>query len=248
MSPKNKLRVLEMTVFRWLVLLIILTVSFQSLACDCEAMKKQKYCRSPSCIKFCNLESFFEDIHKSLFKKCLPGKEIKKEFRKRQLSVVNISSFLKKIKREIQQLERKEQKILKTNCPGCHLFPELKVRFKVESSQNVCPEKYIKEYNYEKSLNGKITNSGCDKAKLNKGLEDYMQSLLRKNASQEAKHLWRVCPDPCSFDTGFSVRINEAECIGNISVTVLCTNPNRGFVGPIYDALVEYKKGLQCKK
>ena len=161
-----------------------------------------------------------------------------------------MNSFLKKSKKTIKKIEDKEKKLLKKNCPNCSLFPELKVRFKVKSSQKVCSKKYInKKYDYRKSFKLKLKNSKCNKERLHNGLEEYMKKILKKNASKASKRLWAVCPDPCSFDSGFSIRINESSCIGSIDLRVLCVNPNRNFFGiPKYEATIEYKKGLQCKK
>ena len=160
-----------------------------------------------------------------------------------------MKSFLNQSKEIIKKIEEKEKELLKKNCPHCNLFPELKVRFKVQSSKEVCSKGYLnKKYDYKKSFKLKLKNSKCDKERLHNGLEEYMRNILEKNASDEAKKLWAACPDLCSFDTGFSIRINESSCIGSIDLTVLCVNPNRGFFGPKYDATIEYKKGLQCKK
>lgn len=224
---------------------------FQAEACDCEQIKKQKYCYVPSCIKQCDLESFFEGINSAFFKQCLPGRKKEEVFKKNKLSALWARSFIKNSKKKIERIEKEEKMLLERNCPYCSLFPELKAHFKVTSVKDVCPEKYLdKKYNYKKSFQSKRKQSSCNKEGLHRGLERYMENILEKNASVEARKLWTACPDPCSFDTFFSVRINESSCIGSIDFTVLCVNPNRIPLTdiPIYTATIKYKKGLQCKK
>ena len=228
--------------------LFFFVFQYQSRACDCEQIKRQEYCYNPNCIQWCGLEDFFEDINKPIIKQCLPGIQTKEVFKQNPLSLRAVPGFLGDIKKEINEKESTEKKILKKNCPHCSLFPEFKFHFALESSKKICPEQYIKNHKYQKAIKFERKNSKCNKDKAMVSLQNYVKSVMGKDASPEAQQLWADCPDPCSFDNNFSIRINEEDCVGAISLNVLCSHPHRGFLGvPIYNASVEYKRALQCK-
>lgn len=171
-----------------------LTSQEQSSACDCEAIKQERYCDNPDCIQICNLEDLFYEINSTFLMQCLPGKNESETIRDDNISITKVEEFLRSAKASILEIQDNDEKELDKNCPGCDFDPEIKVHLHLKPYNKSCPEEYIKEHHYKKTHRLELESPTCDTEKTPK----QFRSRARSKKTEEPEG----CPDKQSQNSG----------------------------------------------
>ena len=226
--------------------------SWTSLAdsiCDCEKIIKTKRCDNPDCIKVCNLQDSLTDINFHLAEICLGKGNQAFNFKKADVKATQIEFLIKQAKERIEEIEEKSKELLKKNCPYCQLLSKISAHFKVEPQKKNCPDQYLKTHYYKNSKRMDLQKGACNKAKIFSYFESYVRDLV-SGKNVVSRKLWTACPDPCSFDVSYSVKIDEEQCKGEFDARVDCTHGvDKSFFGiPIYDLEINYTGSLKCKE
>ena len=246
--------------------------------CDCEKIRKTGECSNPNCIQVCDFQLSLNEINQSLIKKCLGKKKWVFSFDKeyveqvrqqghtqvktkvltvkplnylhfmKDISAADIGSLTRLAEKEIEKIQKKGNQRVERNCSSCQLIPEISALFKVNPPEKSCPAEYLKTHNYESSKSFDLKNGLCDEDKIFKYFEEYVKNVVSGD-SEISKKLWSDCPDPCSFQVGYSVKLDEEKCAGEIDLKVDCTHTARkSFWGvPKYDVQIKYTGDLKCE-
>ena len=169
-------------------------------------------------------------------------------FKKEELSATSISALTKQTKEKIELIQSASKKQVAKNCPGCELNPEISARFKVNPPKKNCPQQYLKTHSYKSSKKIGLQNGLCREDQIFSYSQKYMKDIISGD-SEISKKLWKDCPDPCSFDVSYSVRIDEKLCQGDVDVRIDCTHRvEKSFFGvPEYDVSIKYTGRLKCE-
>ena len=225
--------------------------SAQNMDCDCEKIIEAKKCDNPNCIKICSLLHPMSDISSRLANMCLGEENRNLTFKKERVSAGDISSVSGEIKTKILETEKASKQSLEENCPQCQLISNISAHFKVNAKEKTCPSQYLKTHHYKEYKRGELTwrKKTCKKKKLLKHFEKYTKKLI-SGKSEDSIKLWEACPEPCSFEVSYTVKVDNEPCQGLADIRVDCTHKvNKDFFGiPMYDLNIQYKGTLKCEE
>ena len=224
--------------------------SFKSFAnvCDCKKIRKTGECNNPNCAQICDFQLSLNEINRGLVEKCLKKEKWDFGLNKKKVSAASIESITQQVQKRIEEIQKEGEKRIQDNCPNCQLIPEISALFKVNPPKKNCPEPYLKTHKYENSKIFDLKNKVCDEVQVFKYFEKYVRHVVSGD-SEISKKLWKDCPDPCSFQVNYTVKIDEKKCDGEIDLKVGCTHKvEKGLFGiPIYDMNFRYTGDLKCE-
>ncbi|MDE0092780.1 MAG: hypothetical protein OXN83_05810, partial [Oligoflexia bacterium] len=236
-----------------------------SFLCDCELIRRVGKCSNPDCISICDFQTSLDEISSSIVEQCLGKESLTLYFRKANASATEIPDFTETAEQKIEDKENKIKNKLLENCPHCELDSSVSAHFKVVSPKRNCPAQYLKDYHYQNEKKMALKKGICEKDKIFQYFGKYVEDLVSSGGSsgnqtssgatgvsgsapqskqedtdsviQASRDLWKACPDPCSFDVSYVVKIDEEKCEGELNVKVGCTHRVRkSFWGvPIYN-------------
>ena len=221
--------------------------SAKESTCNCKEIIETKKCDNPNCLKICAVLYPLSNLQSQMAELCLGEGNQSLSLKKQNISALDIASITSEIKQKFLKIEKIGKKNLEKNCPQCKLMPEMSAHFKVEPPKKNCPDRYLKTHHYKKDKTKNKDKGVCKKTEIFKYFENYVQNLVN-GKKEDSRKLWADCPDPCSFEVSYSVKIDEENCRGDVDVKIDCTHRvEKSFFGiPIYDVEFKYEGNLKC--
>ena len=227
--------------------------SFKSLAsvCNCEKIRKTGECSNPNCVQICGFQLPLNEINQALIKKCLGKKSWTYHSKKPDVPASEVKALITSAEKSIEGIHSKGEASVEKNCPNCEIIPKISADFKVNPLEENCPQQYLKTYKYNHNKKFELKKGMCNKDKIFQYSGKYVEKVVNSpQTNPESKKLWEACPDPCSFQINYSVKIDEKNCKGEIDLKVDCTHRGKRkglFQLPIYDVKVSYTGDLKCE-
>lgn len=136
--------------FPLLLLLPPASTSFaQNSPCNCEKILKEGECNDPDCIKICNLEGVFDSAGKLIKNKCLKGTRKSPAYKATDIRASEIEDHLEESNQKYNKIKKRNESILKKNCPGCNISSQMKALMKPVIEKDIC-NKYIKTNHFKR--------------------------------------------------------------------------------------------------
>ena len=251
--------------------------SFKSLAnmCDCEKIRETGECSNPNCAEVCDFQISLNEINQSLIKKCMERDKWLFGFDKYyetlsvgestenvlRIKVLNQSHYMtnilasqlgsvtEKVLEKIEYIKLKGSQRLKKTCTNCRLIDDIFSDFKGKTPKENCSEEYLKTYEYERSKSFNLKNGTCDRDEVFSDFWEYTLDLLKNpEKNPDSKKLWDACPNPCSFQANYALKIDDKNCAAEMDLKIHCTHKvKRSFFQPSYDMQIVYTGDLKCE-